>query len=201
MKTKTLVTGVFTVFTMFLVYAQLGAASAKKSEPVAKVGADAPNFELKDVYGKIFKLSEFQDKIVVLEWLNKDCPISRGAHKKEIMQETYKKFADKDVVWVGVDTTRGRKPEQNRVYAAQMKLAYPILHDKKGKVGRMYGAKTTPHMYIIDKKGKLVYNGAIDDRDKTNYVEEALKALLAEKKIAKPRTEPYGCSVKYPSAE
>jgi peroxiredoxin len=201
MKTKTIVTGVLTVFMVVLVYTQMGATAAKESDSKAKVGEKAPDFELKDVYGKSFKLSEFRDKIVVLEWVNKDCPISRGAHKKGIMQETYKKFAEKDVVWIGIDTTAGRKPEDNRVYAAEMKLAYPILHDEKGKVGRMYNAKTTPHMYVIDKDGTLVYDGAIDDRGETNYVEEALKALLKEKDIAKPKTEPYGCSVKYPKGE
>jgi len=87
--------------------------------------------------------------------------------------------------------------DSNRAYAAQQHINYPILHDSQGKVGKAYGAKTTPYMFVIDKEGKLVYNRAIDDKSKTNYVAAALDSLLAGKPIAKPKTQPYGCSVKY----
>jgi len=165
----------------------------------AKLGEPAPDFALKDVYGKEFKLSAFKDKIVVLEWINKGCPISRGCHDKGVMQNTYKKYAGKGVIWLAIDTTSGAKPEENRVYAAEQGLAYPVLHDPDGKVGRAYDARTTPHMFVIDQAQKLVYDGAIDDQDKTNYVAAALDHVLADKPVEKPRTEPYGCTVKYAS--
>jgi len=183
-----------------LVYTQLTAAEAG-AEAKADLGKPAPEFALKDVYGKEFKLSDFKERVIVLEWINKGCPVSKGAHEKKVMQDTYKKYAGKGVVWLAIDTTVGTKPEDNRVYAAEMSLAYPILHDVEGKVGRAYGAKTTPHMFVIDKAGKLAYTGAIDDREKTNYVAAALDALLAGKPVAKAKTEPYGCSVKYPPAK
>lgn len=176
-------------------------AAAPASEAVkAKIGQPAPDFTLKDVYDKPFKLSDFKGKIVVLEWINKGCPVSAGAHDKKIMQDTYKKFAEKGVIWLAIDSTASpavAKPEDNRVYAAQKGLAYPILHDPDGKVGHAYGAKTTPHMFVIDKEGQLAYNGAIDDQGKTNYVAVAIEDLLAGKKVAKAQTEPYGCTVKY----
>lgn len=182
-----------------LFYAQLTAAPDSAS-PKAELGKPAPDFELKDVYGKTFKLSDFEKKIVVLEWINKDCPVSRGCHDKEIMQKTYRKYADKGVVWLAIDSTAQPKPvepESNRVYAAKQNLAYPILHDPEGKVGHAYSAQRTPHMYVIDKSGKLVYMGAIDDKNKTNYVAAAIEDLLADRAVSRPRTDAYGCGVKY----
>jgi len=176
-----------------------GAEAAKKAE----LGAPAPDFELKDVYGKVFRLADFKGKIVVLEWINQECPVSKGKHENGTMQKTYKQFAVRDVVWLAIDSTfrnaneKERTPEQNRVYAAQMGLAYPILHDADGKVGRAYGAKTTPHMFVIDKKGSLVYDGAIDDRGDKNYVGAAIESVLAGKPVEEAKTTPYGCSVKY----
>jgi len=163
----------------------------------AEVGAPAPGFSLPDTYGKTFTLAEFKGKTVVLEWLNQKCPVSRGKHKDKTMQTTYAKYADKGVVWLGIDSSHYLKAESNRVYAAQKHLNYPILNDPDGKVGWAYGAKTTPHMFVIDKEGKLIYDGAIDDKGKTNYVAAALDSLLAGKPVAKPKTQPYGCSVKY----
>lgn len=168
-------------------------AGTKKAE----VGAPAPGFSLPDTYGKTFTLSEFKGKTVVLEWVNQKCPISRGKHEDKTMQTTYAKYAAKGVVWLGIDSSHYLKAESNRVYAAEKHLNYPILHDPDGKVGRAYGAKTTPHMFVVDKEGKLTYDGAIDDKSKTNYVAAALDSLLAGKPIAKRKTEPYGCSVKY----
>lgn len=163
----------------------------------AKVGEPAPDFKAKDVYGKAFTLSEFKDKIVVLEWINQDCPVSKGAHDKGTMQEVYKKYAGKGVVWLGVDSTAGMTAEKNRVYAAAMGLAYPILMDGDGKIGHSYQAKRTPHMYVIDRGGKLAYAGAIDDRKDKNYVAAAIDDLLADRPVAKPQTDAYGCTVKY----
>jgi peroxiredoxin len=182
-----------------LFYAQATGAEGDAAAK-AEVGKPAPDFALKDVYGNELKLSDFKGRYVVLEWINKGCPVSRGCHEagKRTMQDTYKKYAGKGVVWLAIDTTAGAKPDENRVYSAEMGLAYPILHDTDGKVGRSYDAKHTPHMFVIDKDGKLAYDGAIDDRGKTNYVADALDALLAGKPVAKPKTESYGCGVKYP---
>ncbi len=163
----------------------------------AEVGSPAFGFELPDVYGKVFKLAEFKGRIVVLEWINQACPVSRGKHDDGVMQKTYKKYAKDGVIWLAIDSTHGRKPEQNRVYAAEQQLAYPILQDADGKVGRAYGARTTPHMFVIDKKGVLAYDGAIDDKADKNYVVAALDALLADKPVTTAKTAPYGCSVKY----
>jgi peroxiredoxin len=170
-------------------------AQGKKAE----IGKPAPDFELKDVYGKTFKLSDFKGKIVVLEWMNQKCPVSFGKHKDRVMQETYKKYAAKGVIWLAIDSSYYAKGEDDRVYAATMGLAYPILQDPDGKVGHVYDAKTTPHMFVIDAKGVLAYDGAIDDHGKTNYVSEAIEAVLADKPVKHAKTKPYGCSVKYKS--
>lgn len=169
--------------------------------PVAEsgqVGSSASDFTLKDSYGKEFRLADYKDRVVVLEWVNQDCPVSKGKHTKKVMQDTYAKYVDK-VVWLGIDTTAGRQAEGNRVYAAKMGIAYPVLLDADGKVGRSYGARTTPHMFVI-AKGKLVYAGAIDDGKDggQNYIAAALDEVLAGKPVSKAKTEPYGCKVKYP---
>jgi peroxiredoxin len=173
-----------------------GGADDKPSKAV--LGEKAPDFTLKDTYGKEFSLSEFKGKIVVLEWVNPDCPVSKGHHDKKTMQDTYKKHAEK-IVWLGIDSSRGAKAENLRVYSAKMGIAFPILLDGDGKVGHSFGAATTPHMFVIDKDGKLAYNGAIDDKGSTNYVNDAVEALVKGETVAKPKTAPYGCGVKYAS--
>ena len=170
----------------------LGAGARKGTEP----GQTAPDFALKDAYGKEFKISDFKGKIVVLEWLNKGCPISRGAHEKQEMQKVYKKYAAKGVVWLGIDSTEGAQLDENRVYAAELGLAYPILHDPDAIAAKAYGATNTPHMFVINKDGKLVYAGAIDDKADKNYVAAAIDDLLAGKPVSKPKTEAYGCTLK-----
>jgi peroxiredoxin len=180
------------------VYTYAPAAQKAGAPAAAAIGSQAPDFTLKDAYGKEFKLSDFKDKIVVLEWINQHCPVSHGTHQKRLMQDTYKKYAGKGVIWLAIDTTAGAQPEKNRVYAADQGIAYPILHDTDGKVGHSYGAKRTPHMFVIDKAGKLAYTGAIDDHKDKNYVSIALDELLAGKSVSNPETEPYGCGVKYP---
>ena len=166
-------------------------------EVKAKIGKPAPDFALRDCYGKTFKLSDYRGKIVVLEWVNQFCPVSKGKHANQTMQKTYAKYAREGVVWLGIDSTSTLDVEKNRVYAAEMGLAFPLLNDPDGEVGLTYGARTTPHMYVIDKSGKLVYNGAIDDKGQRNYVAEAIEAVANGSAVAKSRTQPYGCSVKY----
>jgi peroxiredoxin len=176
------------------------AASSGSQQATAKLGSPAPDFKLKDSFGKEFTISEFKGKPVILEWINQDCPVSKGAHEKKNMQNVYKKYADKGAVWLGIDSTHGMTAERNRVYAAQMGLAHPILLDPDGKVGHMYQAKRTPHMYVIDSAGVLVYDGAIDDQKETNYVAAALDDLLANRPVSKSRTDAYGCTIKYAPA-
>ncbi len=193
MRTKWVVSVTMAAVVGGLLYGiSLAAGAGKGVEP----GQAAPDLALKDTYGKEFKLSDFKGKIVVLEWVNKGCPVSKGAHEKQEMQKVYKKYAGKGVVWLGIDSTEGAKPEENRVYAAEMSLAYPILHDPDAIAANAYGAKRTPHMFVIDKDGKLVYAGAIDDKASKNYVAAAIDDLLAGKPVSKPRTEAYGCTLK-----
>ena len=166
-------------------------------EVKAKIGKPAPDFTLRDCYGKTFNLSDYKGKTVVLEWVNQYCPVSKGKHRARTMQKTFAKYARDGVVWLGIDSTSTLDVEKNRIYAAEMGLAFPLLNDPDGKVGRTYGARTTPHMFVIDKSGNLVYNGAIDDQGKRNYVAEAIEAVVAGSTVAKAKTRPYGCSVKY----
>ncbi len=178
-------------------------AAPEAGSAKAEIGKQAPNFTLEDIYGKSFSLSDFKDKVVVLQWFNPGCPVIQRVDKQEIMQGTLAKYAEKGAVWVAIDSTAGAKAENNRVYAAKHGLSFPILMDPKGKVGKMYGATSTPHCYVIDKKGKLVYMGAIDDdpsgskKEATNYVADAIGAVLAGKDVETPRTKAYGCGVKY----
>jgi peroxiredoxin len=199
--------GIFVVVLAGMAGAVLYTRSAAE-EPKARIDQKAPDFALKDYHGKEFKLSEYRGKIVVLEWVNQDCPVTRRVHQQDRIQDTYRSYAEKGVVWIGIDTTDAMPPERNRVYAARMGLAFPILHDTDGKVGRAYGAKTTPHMFIIDREGKLVYDGAWDDDpngqkeyEGKSFVSAALDALLADRPIENSKNQPYGCSVKYPRAE
>ncbi len=203
MKAKWMASGMAVLgLTGLLVYTQSVAAPSRESAAreggaKAKIGETAPDFTLKDTFGKEFKLSEFKDHTVVLEWLNQQCPVSLGAHKKEQMQKVYKEFAGKGVIWLGIDSTDGRKPEENRVYAAEQKLAYPILNDTDGAVGQAFGATRTPHMFVIDKKGTLAYSGAIDNKGDKNYVAAALDDLVSGREVQTSKTEPYGCGIKY----
>ncbi len=168
----------------------------KNMPPAVKavVGRPAPDFALRGSDGKTYKLSDLKNKIVVLEWWNRDCPVSR--RYVPTMKKLATKYADKGVVWLGVDSTHYQTAKKRQMFIKKHKIPYPILIDKDGHVGRTYGAKTTPHMFII-AKGKLVYTGAIDDRHGRNHVAEALDALLAGKPVPLAKTRPFGCSVKY----
>ena len=174
-----------------------------------QVGAKAPDFELKDIQGKAYKLSQFADKTVVLEWFNPDCPFVKKHHQlTHSMIETQAAAAKQGVVWLAINSgapgKQGNGLERNQKAATEYKMEYPILLDESGTVGKLYGAKTTPHMFVISK-GTIVYEGAIDDRPdteapgKNNYVRAALQQLGAGKTIDPAQTKPYGCSVKYAS--
>jgi peroxiredoxin len=173
-------------------------AEAEKAEP-----RKAPAFTLEDVDGKKVSLSDFADKIVVLEWMNPGCPIWTRHHKAGTFRKLAEKYKDKGVVWLAINSTHSADKEKNKKFAETEKVPYPILDDHAGTVGKAYGAKTTPHMFVIDKHGRLAYEGAIDDdpagkkENPLNYVDQALTELLAGKAVSVPKTEPYGCSVKY----
>ena len=168
-------------------------------------GRRAPAFELSSFDGKTVSLSDYRGKIVVLEWFNFECPLSRYHYEtKNTMVELAKKYKGKNVVWLAVNSTSHTTPEPNKTFAERHKLPYLILDDRSGKVGRAYGAQTTPHMYIINPRGRIVYEGAIDDsplgkkkEGVVNYVDNALTELTAGKAISSAKTKPYGCSVKY----
>jgi len=163
----------------------------------------APAFTLEDVNGAKVSLSDSAGKIVVLEWANPGCPIWLRVHKAGTFKALAEKYKDKGVVWLAINSTHTSDREKNRKFAEAEKLPYPYLDDHAGSVGRAYGAKTTPHMFVIDKDGRLAYQGAIDDNpsgrkeNPLNYVDQALTELLAGKAVSVPKTEPYGCSVKY----
>jgi peroxiredoxin len=167
-----------------------------------ETGKPAPDFTLKDTTGKSHTLSAYKGKIVVLEWQNEECPfVKRHYGGTDTMIKLAN--ANPDVVWLAIDSSTHRTPDKIAKFAAQEKIPYPILSDPNGTVGRLYGAKTTPHMFIIAADGTIVYQGAIDD-DPTdekpqdrNYVADAIRQLKAGQKVEVTETKPYGCSVKY----
>jgi peroxiredoxin len=178
----------------------------------AEIGKPAPDFTLQDLDGKSVQLSQMKGKTVVLEWFNPGCPFVKANHTKGSLKGMAKRFADKGIVWLAINSgapgKQGHGVDTNKEAKGTWGMEYPILLDEKGDVGRMYGAKTTPHMYVIDPQGILVYMGAIDNtqggepekEDKViNYVDTALGELAAGKPITTKTSEPYGCSVKYAS--
>ncbi len=178
----------------------------------ANVGQAAPAFELSDATGKPVKLSDFKGKFVVLEWTNPSCPFVVKHYGSQNMQSLQKEASAKDVVWLSISSTARSHSE----YLAPAALAQrykewgstpsAMLMDDDGAVGRAYGARTTPHMYVIDPMGTLVYAGGIDDKRSanpadvktaTNFVRAALGEAMAGKSVSTPTAAPYGCSIKY----
>lgn len=183
-----------------------------KAESTAEIGADAPQFELKDSYGKTHKLSDFKGKTVVLEWVNFDCPFVIKHYKSENMQKLQKEYTKKGIIWLSICSSAPEKQGNfdnktinNRIKESKASMTAYLI-DADGKVGRKYGAKTTPHLFIVSAEGKLLYAGGIDDIKSTdtedvakahNYVRQALDEILGSKKVSQPTSVPYGCSVKY----
>ena len=177
-----------------------------------QIGSEAPAFTLKDSIGKERSLSDFRGKFVVLEWFNEGCPFVKGHYESGNMQKLQGEYTGKDVVWLSINSSARWKQGHMTSESAPKTIsewkikATSILFDHDGKVGKMYGAKTTPHMFVIDKEGKLIYRGAIDSKATTkaadvdeaeNYVRVALDNTMAGKPVANASTRPYGCSVKY----
>ena len=177
----------------------------------ASVGRPAPSFAVNDLAGKPVNLADFKGKTVVLEWHNFGCPFVQKHYKSGNMQALQKKYGG-DVVWLAVNSTHKGASDwmEPAPLDAELKRfgARPAAYlvDEPGAMGMAYGAKTTPHMYIIDPSGKVVYNGAIDDKRSANvedvkgaknYVAAALDELKAGKPVTTASTTPYGCTVKY----
>ncbi|SRR6266568_4411143 len=178
----------------------------------ARVNAAAPDFTATDSRGQVETLDQYRGKYVVLEWHNQGCPYTRKHYDSGNMQALQKEWTAKGVAWFTViSSAPGAQgyvtPNQENAYLAKMNAApTAALLDADGKVGRLYNAKTTPEMFVIDPQGKLIYAGAIDDkptpdqadvRGAHNYVSEALSEAMAGKPVAEPYTRSYGCSVKY----
>jgi peroxiredoxin len=194
--------------TTFALFAALTLASAALA---VETGKPAPNFTATDINGKTVKLSDYKSKIVVIESYNSDCPFCNNQYKTGAMQELQSDLASKGVVWLLVNSVNPnnsshRTPDQAKQEIADKKIvATAWLDDSSGAVGHLYGMKTTPHMFVVDKTGTLVYDGAIDNkpdpmhdpRTARNYVREAMDALIAGKPVPVAQTKPYGCGVKY----
>lgn len=196
-----------TLFAGFFLVLSLLAPAAE-----AVVGKSAKDFTLPDSTGKIHSLSDYKGKIVVLEWLNHGCPFVKKHYNSGNMQKLQKMYAEKGIVWFSIVSSapgkQGYMTPEEAVESVKHHIASPkaVLLDPEGTVGKLYGAKTTPHMFIIDSAGNLVYNGGIDDIRSTNpddiakaknYVRMALDELLAGKEVSVQTSQPYGCSVKY----
>lgn len=170
------------------------------------VGDQAPNFSLSDQDGKTVNLNDFTGKIVVLEWINPDCPFVKRHAKEATMKTLAAEFESKGVIWLGINSTHYLGAKENLAWKSAQGLSYQILDDHQGVVGKLYGAKTTPHMFIIGKDTKVAYQGAIDDdpygdngEKRENYVRAALAGLVKSDHAVVSNTNPYGCSVKYKS--
>jgi peroxiredoxin len=180
-----------------------GKKEGKKAEKgaQAKVGEAAPNFTLKTTDGKEWSLSDAKGKVVVLEWINPECPICVRVMKDGTVANTIKGVTEQfsDVVYVAINSSAARPSslEGTAAYMKEHKVEIPALLDNDGAVGLMYGAKTTPHCYVVAADGTLAYDGAIDDKGSTNYVVSAVKALKEGKAVSPATTKAYGCSVKY----
>ncbi len=192
------------IFTIMTIIATLGVLGNAVQATESEAGNKAPEFTLTNYDGKTVSLADYKGKIVVLEWFNYECPFVKYHYEQaKTMIELPNKYKDKGVVWIAINSTGHLTTEGNKEFAEKYKLSYPILDDRSGAVGHLYGAKTTPHMFIIDAKGSIAYNGAIDnspmgkEKNVINYVDKALTELTTGKEISTTNTTPYGCSVKY----
>jgi peroxiredoxin len=180
------------------------ASEPATAQPAIPPVAKTLDFTLSDHDGKQVKLSDYSGKIVVLEWFNYDCPFVKPHYKAGTFANLANKYAENGVIWLTVNSTHYANTQTNKEWAQKHNVAHPILDDRTGKVGRLFGATNTPHMFIIDADGKIAYKGAIDNAplgkvkgEYVNYVDKALAQLTAGKTVSLAKTKPYGCSVKY----
>jgi peroxiredoxin len=197
---------------MFRLVVAAFALTACSSGAALNVGQPAPDFEGVDTQGKVHRLADYRGKTVVLEWTNHDCPYVRKHYGAGNMQAQQREAAEQGVVWLSViSSAPGRQGHVSAAQADELtrsRGAAPraVILDPEGKIGRSYGARTTPHMYIVDASGTLAYMGGIDSNTSANpadipqatqYVRVALGELADGKSVTDPVTRPYGCSVKY----
>lgn len=184
----------------------IAVAGAAAAGPGVDVGDTAPQFTLADSAGNEVSLADFKGKVVVLEWVNPDCPFVKRHYKEGSMKNLSTAYDESmGVVWLTINSTNYMDSSDNAAFVQKEGITWPVLVDQDGTVGHAYGAATTPHMFIIGKDGTVVYDGAIDDDPRgnmeagarTNYVSDALNDLAAGKAVSTPETKPYGCSVKY----
>lgn len=186
------------MFSLFVAVMSLSLVSNAE----VKCGDPAPDFSLKDSTGKDQKLSDYKGKIVVLEWTNPECPFVQR-HYGDAKTMIKLAAANPDVVWLAIDSTSTHTAADDVTWIQKESITYPILSDPDGVVATTYGAKTTPHMFIIGADGNVVYQGSIDNNPRgnksnvVNHVEKALAELKAGKPVSEASTKPYGCSVKY----
>ena len=190
----------------------LAASAALFAADSPAVGTAAPDFSLTDSKGKAQTVSQYKGKYVVLEWFNPECPFVKKHYGSGNMQKLQEEFTGKGVVWLTIDSSApglegNLSAEQANAKLAEWKTKQTaFVLDPDGKAGRSYAAKNTPHMFVINPEGKIVYEGAIDSKpssnasdiaSSTNYVKVALEESLAGKTVSNANTKPYGCSVKY----
>ena len=188
------------------------ATAVEASVPGAAVGQTAPDFSLPDLDGKSVKLSEHKGKLVVLEWFNPSCPFVKASHTKGSLVDTAQRLTEGGVVFLAINSGAEGKPgsgkEANQAAKRNFGMAHPVLLDEDGKVGHLYGAAKTPHIFVIDEGGTLVYRGAVDNSPDgegqsaeggqlVSYLEQAVSALQENRPVSVPETKAYGCSVKY----
>lgn len=192
-----------------------GAAATPTTPPVASdahaaVGQPAPDFTLVDADGQSFRLSDHKGKLVVLEWFNPGCPFVKYAHGEGPLKDMAAKEIAAGAVWVAINSgaagKQGAGAEASREGARGFGMTHPVLIDESGAVGHAYGAEKTPHVYLVDTAGVLVYAGAIDNAPigevdgggaHVNHLAAALADVRAGRAVANPQTKAYGCSVKY----
>jgi peroxiredoxin len=177
-----------------------------------KPGDVAPEFKGTDSNGKTETLAQYRGKYVVLEWANQGCPYDQKHYKSGNMERLQKEWTAKGVVWLSViSSAQGEQgyvtpPEENAYLERMHAVPTAAVLDPRGTIGKLYGAKTTPHVFVIDPQGKLVYEGALDDQPTPdpaslkgahNYLDAALEESMAGKAVTTPVTRPYGCNVKY----
>ena len=197
-----------------LVSASISLLAAATANAAATVGQSAPAFTLRDTNGKTVNLADYKGKTVVLEWHNPECPFVKKHYDSANMQGLQSKYTKDDVVWLAVSSTEPghqdyRKPDaMNAILKTSKASPTAYLMDESGATGKSYGAKTTPHMYVIDGQGTLVYAGGIDDKRSANiadikgaknFVSAALDEMKAGRAVSVSTSTPYGCSVKYKS--
>lgn len=196
----------------WIALAALALAWTSAATAQSAIGAPAPGFTLPDTRGEFHGLADYAGKIVVLEWTNPDCPFVKKHYGAKNMQALQEKYTGQGVIWLTVCSSAPGKQghysaaDWGPILAGQGSAATALLLDSDGQVGLAYGAKTTPHLFVIDAAGNLAYAGAIDDQPSTDaadipgarsYISEALDALLAGTPVPLAQTTPYGCSVKY----